>query len=44
MAYVEAGPVYETGPGRVLKGLAKRVEGFPEVVSVGTFDEAESLG
>ncbi len=44
MARVDAGPVYEAGPGRVLKGLAKRVEGFPELVSVGTFDEAESLG
>lgn len=35
------GPVaYEAGPGNVLKGLAKRIEGAPEVITLGTLEEA----
>jgi len=34
----------EVGPGNVLKGLAKRIEGAPEVACVGTLAEAEGVG
>lgn len=33
----------EIGPGNVLKGLAKRIDGAPEVQCVGTLQEAEAL-
>jgi [acyl-carrier-protein] S-malonyltransferase len=39
------GPVgaLEVGPGTVLKGLAKRIEGAPDVQSAGTLEEAAGL-
>jgi [acyl-carrier-protein] S-malonyltransferase len=40
MAAVSGNVAYEVGPGNVLKGLAKRIEGAPEVQTVGTLAEA----
>lgn len=43
MQTVPPGAVYEVGPGNVLKGLAKRIEGAPEVQTLGTLAETASL-
>jgi len=40
MREVPGGRAFEVGPGNVLKGLAKRMDGAPEVVCIGTLDEA----
>jgi [acyl-carrier-protein] S-malonyltransferase len=37
---IGAVPAWEIGPGGVLKGLAKRIPGGPEVTSVGSLEEA----
>jgi [acyl-carrier-protein] S-malonyltransferase len=34
---------YEVGPGRVLQGIAKRMENAPDITPVGTFEAAEAL-
>lgn len=34
---------WEIGPGGVLKGLAKRIEGGPDVISIGSLEEAAPL-
>lgn len=36
-------PAVEVGPGRVLQGLAKRMEGAPEVRPAGTLESAKAL-
>lgn len=43
MRRVRTGAVIEIGPGGVLKGLAKRIDGAPEVLSAGTIEEADAL-
>lgn len=42
MAQVPGPAAYEVGPGNVLKGLAKRIEGAPEVHPLGTLEESRS--
>jgi [acyl-carrier-protein] S-malonyltransferase len=36
-------PCLEVGPGNVLAGLAKRIDGAPEVAAVGSLAEADAL-
>lgn len=36
-------PAVEVGPGRVLQGLAKRMEGGPQVETAGTIESADAL-
>ena len=43
MQTIGAVPAIEVGPGAVLKGLAKRTEDAPSVVSAGTLDSANAL-
>lgn len=43
MKQLQGETALETGPGNVLQGLAKRMDGAPEVRSLGTLAEAESL-
>ena len=41
----QVGPVgaIEVGPGRVLQGIAKRMEGAPDVALAGTLEAANAL-
>lgn len=43
MRRARTGPVIEIGPGGVLKGLAKRIDGAPEVLPAGTLEEVDAL-
>lgn len=43
MQTLGAGAAVEVGPGNVLKGLAKRIDGAPEVATASTLEEASAI-
>lgn len=43
MARLGSVPAIEVGPGKVLQGLAKRMEGAPGIVCAGTLSESDAL-